>query len=153
MKLAADISGLVVRFIGSDGSSYQPAQLAVMQQQPEDQAMPEPDPIREEPVQSPPHEDPLPQHPPHVYHAVRLTKPLEPLLHRLPAQSDEILQDTRRRPTWETRVERRLDRLEDVVQWTVALEHARRDKSQLPSFPEPRVYTDDGSSAGPSEGT
>ncbi|KAL8195505.1 hypothetical protein R6Q57_025908 [Mikania cordata] len=54
------------------------------------------------------------------------------------------------RAAWEARVERRLDRLEDLVQWTVASEHARRDGSQLPPFPEPRVYADDGSSAGPS---
>ncbi|KAL8223679.1 hypothetical protein R6Q57_019154 [Mikania cordata] len=44
------------------------------------------------------------------------------------------------------RLERRLDRYEDLV----ASEHARRDGSQLPPFPEPRVYADDESSAGPS---
>ncbi|KAL8233290.1 hypothetical protein R6Q57_003068 [Mikania cordata] len=73
IKLAADIPGLGLRFIGSDGRAWQQAQLAVMAQQqpPEYQSMPKPDHIREEPVQSPPHEDPPPQHPPHVYHAVR----------------------------------------------------------------------------------
>ncbi|KAD0507641.1 hypothetical protein E3N88_44146 [Mikania micrantha] len=48
-----------------------------------------------------------------------------------------MAQADRRRAAWETRVERRL---EDLVQWTVASEHARRDRSQLPPFPEPRVY-------------
>ncbi|KAD5802708.1 hypothetical protein E3N88_14068 [Mikania micrantha] len=108
--------------------------------------MPEPDPIRDEPVRTPPREDTPPQHPLHVYREVSLTEPLEALLHRVAAQCDEMVQDTRRRAAWETRVER----LEDLVQWTVASEHARRDGSQLPPFPEPRVYPDDGSFARPS---
>ncbi|KAD3336863.1 hypothetical protein E3N88_32382 [Mikania micrantha] len=103
----------------------------------------EPEPIREEPVQSPPRDEVPPQHPPHVYHAVRLTEPLEALLHQIAARCDETTQRM-------ARVERRLDRYEDLVQWTVASEHARRDGTQLPPFPEPRVYADDGSDARPS---
>ncbi|KAL8232943.1 hypothetical protein R6Q57_002721 [Mikania cordata] len=56
MKLAADIPGLGLRFIGSDGRPFQPAQVVVVpeQQQPQDDgAMPDPEPIREEPVRSP----------------------------------------------------------------------------------------------------
>ncbi|KAL8267693.1 hypothetical protein R6Q59_001491 [Mikania micrantha] len=75
---------------------------------------------------------------------------LEALLHHVAAWCDEMAQANRCRAAWETRVERRLDRLEDLVQWTVASEHARRDGSQLPPLPEPHVYPDDGSSAGPS---
>ncbi|KAL8225813.1 hypothetical protein R6Q57_018370 [Mikania cordata] len=60
-----------------------------------------------------------------------------------------MVQDTRRRAAWETRVERRL---KDLVQWTIASEHARREGPQLPPFPEPRVYPEDGSSSGPSGG-
>ncbi|KAL8225729.1 hypothetical protein R6Q57_018286 [Mikania cordata] len=124
MKLAADIPGLGLRFIGQDGRPFQPAQ--------------------EQPVQSPPHrEEEPPQHPPHVYRAVRLTDPLEALLHHIAARCDETARQM-------ARLERRLDRYEDLVQWTVPSEHARRDGSQLPPFPEPRVYADDGSSAGPS---
>ncbi|KAC9910478.1 hypothetical protein E3N88_45091 [Mikania micrantha] len=93
-------------------------------------------------------EESSPQHPPHVYRAVRLTEPLEALLHQIAARCDEMAQ-----AAWEARVERRLDRYEDLVQWTVASEHARRDESQLPPFPKPRVYADDGSSVGPSGGS
>ncbi|KAL8227844.1 hypothetical protein R6Q57_015428 [Mikania cordata] len=114
--------------------------------------MPEPEPIREEPVQSPAREEeppqhPPPQHPPHVYRAMRLTEPLEALLHQIAARCDEtaqqIAESDRYRAAWEARVERRLDRYEDLVQWAIASEHARCDRSQLPPFPEPRVYADD----------
>ncbi|KAL8217185.1 hypothetical protein R6Q57_024022 [Mikania cordata] len=147
MKLAADIPGLGLR-------PFQPAQVAIVsdqqQQQQDDGPMPEPEPIRE-PVQSLPRgEEEPPQHPPHVYRAVRLTEPLEALLHQIAAWCDQMAESDCRRAAWEARVERRLDRYEDLVQWTVASEHARRDGSQLPPFPEPRVYADDGSSAGPS---
>ncbi|KAD5507639.1 hypothetical protein E3N88_15342 [Mikania micrantha] len=74
--------------------------------------------------------------------------------HWIAAQCDETAQQMaesdRRWAAWEARVERRLDHYEDLVQWTVASEHARRDGLQLPSFSEPRVYADDGSDAGPS---
>ncbi|KAD6794570.1 hypothetical protein E3N88_05466 [Mikania micrantha] len=93
-------------------------------------------------------EESSPQHPPHVYRAVRLTEPLEALLHQIAVRCDEMAQ-----AAWKARVERRLDRYEDLVQWTVASEHARRDESQLPPFPKPRVYLDDGSSVGPSGGS
>ncbi|KAD3337992.1 hypothetical protein E3N88_33513 [Mikania micrantha] len=74
-------------------------QLAVIseQQQLEDQAMPKPDPIREQPVRSPAHEDSPPQHPPHVYCAVRLTEQLEALLRHVAARYDEMAQADRRR--------------------------------------------------------
>ncbi|KAL8231681.1 hypothetical protein R6Q57_001459 [Mikania cordata] len=112
------------------------------------------EPIREEPVQSLSRKEKPPQHPPHVYNAVRLIKPLEALLHQIAARCDEtdqqMAESDRRRAAWEARVERRLDRYEDLVQWTFASEHARRDGSQLPPFPEPRVYADDGSDVGPS---
>ncbi|KAL8199516.1 hypothetical protein R6Q57_013084 [Mikania cordata] len=125
MRLAADIQDLGLRFVGSDGRPFQAAQLAVIQeQQPEDQAMPEPDPIREEPFRSPAREDSLPHHPPHVYRAVHLNESLEALLHHVAARCDEMAQADRRRAAWEIRVERRLDRLKDLVQWTVASEHA-----------------------------
>ncbi|KAD3069241.1 hypothetical protein E3N88_37121 [Mikania micrantha] len=125
MKLAADISGLGLRFIGQDGRPFQPAQVIVLsdQQQQEQQQqqdggpMPEPEPIREEPVQSPPRKEEPQQHPPHVYRAVRLTEPLEALLHQIAAWCDETAQRM-------ARIERRLDRYEDLVQWTVASEHA-----------------------------
>ncbi|KAL8208459.1 hypothetical protein R6Q57_007871 [Mikania cordata] len=98
--------------------------------------MPEPELIREEPIQSPARE------------------PLEALLHQIAARCDEMTQQMaesdRCRAAWEARVERRLDRYEDLVQWTVESEYARRDGSQLPPFPEPRVYAGDVSSAGPS---
>ncbi|KAD5803052.1 hypothetical protein E3N88_14412 [Mikania micrantha] len=84
-----------------------------------------PEPIQEEPVQSPPHKEEPPQHPPHVYHAVCLTEPLEALLHHIAARCDETAQRM-------ARVERRLDRYEDLVQWTVASEHTQRDGTQLP---------------------
>ncbi|KAL8226592.1 hypothetical protein R6Q57_016424 [Mikania cordata] len=47
---------------------------------------------------------------------------------------------------------RRLDQLEDMVQWTIGVvsERARRDGSQFPPLPKPRVYPDDGSFSGPS---
>ncbi|KAD4583977.1 hypothetical protein E3N88_21578 [Mikania micrantha] len=102
MKLAADIPGLGLRFIGLDGRPFQPAHVIVLpeQQQQEDGGpIPEPEPIREEPVLSPPREEEPPQHPPHVYRASR---------------------------------------------------QSMRDGTQLPPFPEPRVYADDGSDAGPS---
>ncbi|KAL8236964.1 hypothetical protein R6Q59_018045 [Mikania micrantha] len=145
MKLAADISGLGLRFIGLDGRPFQPAQVIIVQEQQQQDGgpMPEPEPIQEEPVQSPPREEEPPQHPPHVYRVVRLTEPLEALLHQIAGRCDETAQRM-------ARVERRLDRYEDLVQWTVASEHARRDGTQLPPYPEPRVYTDDGSDAGPS---
>ncbi|KAD4178684.1 hypothetical protein E3N88_27275 [Mikania micrantha] len=145
MKLAADIPGLRLRFIGQDGRPFQPAQVIVLpdQQQQDGGPMPEPEPIREEPVQSPPREEEPPQHPPHVYRAVRLTEPLEVLLHQIAARCDETAQRM-------ARIKRRLDRYEDLVQWTVASEHARRDGTQFPPFPEPRVYADDGSDTGPS---
>ncbi|KAL8235409.1 hypothetical protein R6Q59_021509 [Mikania micrantha] len=52
MKLAADIVGLGLRFIGQDGRPFQPAQVIVFpdQQQQDGGPMPEPEPIREEPV-------------------------------------------------------------------------------------------------------
>ncbi|KAD7477994.1 hypothetical protein E3N88_01130 [Mikania micrantha] len=146
MKLAADIPGLGLRFIGQDGRPFQAAQVIVLpeqQQQQDGGPMPKPEPIREEPVQSPPHEEEPPQHPPHVYRAVRLTEPLEALLHHIVARCEETAQRM-------AHVERRLDHYEDLVQWTVASEHARRDGTQLPPFPEPRVYADDGPDAGPS---
>ncbi|KAD3640457.1 hypothetical protein E3N88_29680 [Mikania micrantha] len=93
MRLASDIPGLGLRFVGSAGRPFQAAQLADIpeqHQQPEDQAMPEPDPIQEEPVRSPAREDSPPQHPPHIYRAVRLTEPLEALLHHVAAQCDEM---------------------------------------------------------------
>ncbi|KAD5507647.1 hypothetical protein E3N88_15350 [Mikania micrantha] len=146
MKLAADIPGLGLRFIGLDGRPFQPAQVIVLpdqQQQQDGGPIPEPEPIREEPVLSPSREEESPQHPPHVYRAVRLTEPLEALLHQIAARCDETAQRM-------ARIERRLDRYEDLVPWTVASEHARRDGTQLPPFPEPCVYADDGSDAGPS---
>ncbi|KAD4888503.1 hypothetical protein E3N88_20576 [Mikania micrantha] len=125
-----------------------------IQQPQDDGSMPEPEPIREEPVRSPAREESPPHHPPHVYCTVRLTEPLEALLHQIAARCDEMAQQMveadRRRAAWEARVERRLDRYEDLVQWTVASGHARRDGSQLSPFLEPRVYVDDRSSAGPS---
>ncbi|KAL8197986.1 hypothetical protein R6Q57_029992 [Mikania cordata] len=83
MKLAADIPGMGLRFIGQDGLPFQPAQVIVVpdqqqqQEQQDGEPTPDPEPIQEQPVQSPPHgeEEPL-QHPPHVYRAVRLTEPL-----------------------------------------------------------------------------
>ncbi|KAL8201806.1 hypothetical protein R6Q57_010953 [Mikania cordata] len=57
-----------------------------------------------------------PQHPPLVYRAVRLTEPLEALLYRMAAQTDELVQNSRR---WDIHVERRLDRLKDLVQWMI----------------------------------
>ncbi|KAD2262712.1 hypothetical protein E3N88_41538 [Mikania micrantha] len=131
MKLAADIQGLGLRFIGQDGRPFQPAQVIVVpdHQQQDGGPMPELEPIREDP-------------------------PLEALLHQIAARCDETTQQMaesdRRGAAWEARVERQLDRYEDMVQWTVASEHARRDGSQLPPFPKPRVYADDGSDAGPS---
>ncbi|KAD2393509.1 hypothetical protein E3N88_40486 [Mikania micrantha] len=48
--------------------------------------------------------------------------------HRIAARCDETAQQMaeadRRRAAWEAPVERRLDRYEDFVQWTVASEHA-----------------------------
>ncbi|KAL8210884.1 hypothetical protein R6Q57_005321 [Mikania cordata] len=146
MKLAADIPGVGLRFIGQDGRPFQPAQVIVVpdQQQQDGEPTPEPEPIREQPVQTPPHrEEEPPQHPPHVYHAVRLTEPLDALLYHIATRCDETARQM-------ARLERRLDLYEDLVQWTIASEHARWDGSQLPPFPEPRVYADDGSSAGPS---
>ncbi|KAD5803468.1 hypothetical protein E3N88_14828 [Mikania micrantha] len=113
------------------------------QEQQDGGPIPEPEPIREEPVLSLARDEEPPQLPPHVYRAVRLTEPLEALLHQIAARCDETAQRM-------ARIERRLDRYEDLVQWTVASEHARRDETQLPPFPEPRVYADDGSDAGPS---
>ncbi|KAL8204455.1 hypothetical protein R6Q57_010078 [Mikania cordata] len=72
MKLSADIPDLRLRFIGQDGRPFQPAQVVVVpdQQQEEQQQdggpIPEPEPIREDPVQSPSREEEPPQHPPHV---------------------------------------------------------------------------------------
>ncbi|KAL8208589.1 hypothetical protein R6Q57_008001 [Mikania cordata] len=53
MKLVADIPGLGLRFIGSDGRPFQDAQVVIVpeQQQPQDDgAMPDPEPIWEKPV-------------------------------------------------------------------------------------------------------
>ncbi|KAD6453001.1 hypothetical protein E3N88_07706 [Mikania micrantha] len=89
------------------------------QQEPQDDgSMQEPEPIREEPVQSPAREESPPQHPLHVYRAVHLTEPLEALLHQIAARCEEMAQADRRRAAWETHVERRLDHYEDLVQWT-----------------------------------
>ncbi|KAL8232357.1 hypothetical protein R6Q57_002135 [Mikania cordata] len=78
MKLAAVIPDLGLRFIGQDGRPFQPAHVVVVPNQQQDSGpIPEPDPIREELVQSPPREEVSPQHPSYVYHAVRLTEPLE----------------------------------------------------------------------------
>ncbi|KAL8205754.1 hypothetical protein R6Q57_009305 [Mikania cordata] len=145
MKLAADIPGVGLRFIGHDGRPFQLPQAIVLPDQlQQEEEQPRPSPLREQAVESPPRgEEELPQHPPHAYRAVRLTEPLEALLHHIARRADESAQQM-------ARVERRLDRLKDLVQWTVASERARRDGSQLPPFPEPRVYADDGSSAGPS---
>ncbi|KAL8195708.1 hypothetical protein R6Q57_025461 [Mikania cordata] len=106
---------------------------------------PQPSLLRERAVESLPRaqEEEPPQHPPHAYRAVRLTEPLEALLHQIAAQGNETARQM-------ARVERRLNHIEDLVQWTVASEVARRNGSQLPPLPEPRVYADDGSSAGPS---
>ncbi|KAD7479155.1 hypothetical protein E3N88_02291 [Mikania micrantha] len=85
MKLAADIPGLGLRFIGSDGRPFQPAQVVVMpdQQQQDGGVMPKPKPIREEP-------------------------PLEVLLHHIAAPSCETAQQMaesdRRRAAREARV-------------------------------------------------
>ncbi|KAD6118846.1 hypothetical protein E3N88_10117 [Mikania micrantha] len=58
MKLATDIPGLGLRFIGQDGRPFQPAQVIVLSDQQQDgDPMPEPEPIREEPVQSPTREE------------------------------------------------------------------------------------------------
>ncbi|KAL8208863.1 hypothetical protein R6Q57_008275 [Mikania cordata] len=148
---------MILRRSSLDGRPFQPAQVIVVpdQQQQDGDPMPELEPIQEEPVQSPPRgEDEPPQHPPHVYRAVRLTEPLEALLPHIAARGDDtarqMAESDRRRAAWEARVERRLNRLEDLVHWTVTVEHARRDGSQIPPFPEPPVYADDGSSAGPS---
>ncbi|KAL8260830.1 hypothetical protein R6Q59_024879 [Mikania micrantha] len=90
MKLAADIPGLGLRFIGSDGRLFQPAQVVIVpeqqeQQQPQDDgAMPDPEPIR----------SPAREEPPHIYHAVRQTEPLEALLHQIAASA------TRRLSRW-----------------------------------------------------
>ncbi|KAD3641435.1 hypothetical protein E3N88_30659 [Mikania micrantha] len=96
MKFATDIQGLGLRFIGSNGRPFQPAQVVVVpddqQQQQDGGPMPEPEPIREEPIQSPAREEEPPQHPPHVYRAVRLTEPLEVLLHQIAARCDETAQ-------------------------------------------------------------
>ncbi|KAL8230407.1 hypothetical protein R6Q57_000185 [Mikania cordata] len=56
MKVAADILGVGLRFIGQDGRPFQPAQVVIVldQQQQDGDPIPEPEPIREEPVQSPP---------------------------------------------------------------------------------------------------
>ncbi|KAL8225861.1 hypothetical protein R6Q57_018418 [Mikania cordata] len=99
MKLAADIPGLGLRFIGQDGRPFQPAQVFVVpdQQQQEGGPTPDPEPIREEPVQSPPHEEEPLQHPQHVYRAVRLTEPLEALLHQITARCDQMAESDRRR--------------------------------------------------------
>ncbi|KAL8215798.1 hypothetical protein R6Q57_022635 [Mikania cordata] len=51
-----------------------------------------PETIQEEPVQSQTREVELPQHPPHVYRAVRLTEPLEALLHHIAARCGETAQ-------------------------------------------------------------
>ncbi|KAD4888480.1 hypothetical protein E3N88_20553 [Mikania micrantha] len=117
MKLAANNPGLGLRFIGSNGRPFQTAQVVIVseQQRPQDDGpMPDPKPNREEP----------PQQPPHVYRAVRLTEPLEALLHQIAARRDETAQQKveadRCRAAWEARVKRRLDRYEDLVQWTVA---------------------------------
>ncbi|KAL8226369.1 hypothetical protein R6Q57_016201 [Mikania cordata] len=94
MKLVADIPDLGLRFIGQDGRPFQPAQVVVAvpdQQQQDGGPIPEPEPIQEEPVQSPPREEEPPQHPPHVYRAVRLTEPLE-ALHHIAARCDETAQ-------------------------------------------------------------
>ncbi|KAD7476979.1 hypothetical protein E3N88_00115 [Mikania micrantha] len=140
MKLAADIPGLGLRFIGSDGRPFQPAQVVILPKQQhaqDDGAMPNPEPIRVEPVRSPAREEPL-QHSSYIYRAVHLTEPLEVLLRQIAARCDETAQQMaeagRRRAASEARVERRLDRYEDL----------------LPPFPEPRVSADDGSSAGSS---
>ncbi|KAL8225026.1 hypothetical protein R6Q57_017583 [Mikania cordata] len=82
MKLAADIPGVGLRFIGQDGRPFQPSQAIVLpdhHQQQEEQ--PRPSPLREQAVESPPRGDEEPsQHPPHGYRAVRLAEPLETLL-------------------------------------------------------------------------
>ncbi|KAL8214212.1 hypothetical protein R6Q57_003661 [Mikania cordata] len=72
----------------------------------------DPDPLEEQPHQSPPpHADEPLQHLPHVYCAVRLTEPLEALLHRVAQQTGQLeLQDC-----W-------LDRPEDLIQWTIHVE-------------------------------
>ncbi|KAL8222747.1 hypothetical protein R6Q57_020146 [Mikania cordata] len=88
MKLAADILGVELRFIGPDGRPFQPAQVIVVpdQQQQDGGPTPQPSPLREQAVDSPPHGDEEPpQHPPHAYRAVRLTEPLEALLHHIAA--------------------------------------------------------------------
>ncbi|KAL8215953.1 hypothetical protein R6Q57_022790 [Mikania cordata] len=132
MKLAADIPGVGLRFIEQDSRPFQPPQAIVLpDQQHQQEEQPRPSPLREQAVESPPRgEEEPPQHPPHAYRAVRLTEPLEALLHHIARRADESAQQ--------------------MVQWTVASERARRDGSQLPPFPEPRVYANDESSAGPS---
>ncbi|KAD5961386.1 hypothetical protein E3N88_12859 [Mikania micrantha] len=147
MKLAADTPGLGLRFIGQDGHPFQLAQVIVLpdQQQQDGGPMPEPEPIREEPVQSPPRDEEPLQHPPHVYRAVRLTEPLEALLHQIAARCDETgSADGTRRAT--TRSLRGFGPVDGRVRACVT----GRDGTQLPPFPEPRVYADDGSDAGPS---
>ncbi|KAD7117523.1 hypothetical protein E3N88_04791 [Mikania micrantha] len=118
MKLAADIPGLGLRFIGSDGRPFQAAQVVVVpeQQQPQDDGlMPKPEPIRDDSVRTLAREESPPQHPPHVYRAVHLTEPLEALLHQIVAWCDEMARADRRRAAWETRIEQRIDRLDDLT--------------------------------------
>ncbi|KAL8200322.1 hypothetical protein R6Q57_011661 [Mikania cordata] len=90
---------------------FRPPQAIVLpdQQQQDGEPTPDPEPIQKQPVGSPPHgEEEPPQHPPHVYRAVRLTEPLEALLHHITAHCDETAQQM-------ARLERRLDRYEDLV--------------------------------------
>ncbi|KAL8223161.1 hypothetical protein R6Q57_020560 [Mikania cordata] len=115
MKRAADIPDVGLWFFGQDGRPFQPAQVIVVpdQQQQDGEPTPEPEPIQEQPVQSSPHgEKEPPQHPPHAYRAVSLTEPLEALLHHIAARCDETARKM-------ARLERRIDRYEDLVQWTL----------------------------------
>ncbi|KAL8189591.1 hypothetical protein R6Q57_029157 [Mikania cordata] len=138
MKLAADIPGMGLRFIGQDGRPFQPPQAIVLPDQQQQQEQPRPSPLREQAVESPPRgEEEPPQHPPHAPdRAARgVAAPYCQTGRRVgPADG------TRRATARSSR---------GSVQWTVASERVQRDGSHLPPFPEPRVYADDGSSAGP----
>lgn len=151
MNLAVNFPGIGYRFVGENDQIFV-AQPLVHQHLLDAAEVDMPhvvdEPVGEgdvEPEVEQGHPQEPPQHPRRVYHAVRLPQSTQRLLERLVAGQTAVmgrlaLQD------------RRMDRMEDMMEWMMASEADRRSEAGLPvrDPPQPRVYPGSGSEAGPS---